>query len=48
MASAHTRPDCQLQALIAGSTTGRSGRRGTRRPGPSERTTCAADALSKG
>jgi hypothetical protein len=48
MASAQGLPSSQLQALIAESANGTSGQQGTLRAGPSDRTTCGADALSKG
>ncbi|MFJ8782296.1 hypothetical protein [Streptomyces sp. NPDC102476] len=47
MASAQGCPAPQLQALIAESPRGMSGRLGTLRAGPSDRTTCGTDALSK-
>lgn len=47
MASAQDRASPWLQALIAGSAKGISGRMGTHRAGPSERTVRATDAASK-
>lgn len=47
MASAQVSASPRLQALIAGSPEGISGRMGTHRAGPSERTVRATDAASK-
>ncbi|MEU7398412.1 hypothetical protein [Streptomyces albogriseolus] len=47
MALAQGSPPPQLQALIAGSPKGMSGRLGTLRAGLIDRTTCGADALLK-
>ncbi|MGX1953357.1 hypothetical protein ACWIGY_24080 [Streptomyces anulatus] len=47
MASAQDWASPRLQVLIAGSAKGISGRMGTHRAGPSERTVRATDAASK-